>query len=339
MRQTGAVTTPTVIAGEPAARQSAAPDTVCAQAVELARAAAVEVGGADVGDHLDVLAEDERVVTHRFACLNVGYRGWAWSVTVARAPRSKVVTVDEVVLLPADGAILSPQWLPWDQRLRPGDLGVGDLMPTRPDDPRLVPAYAAGDDDTDFDDPLLREVATELGLGRERVLSLVGRLDAADRWYTGDRGPDSPMAKAAPAPCGTCGFYVQLSGSLRLEFGVCANAVTPDDGRVVSADHGCGAHSEADEAPPLLPEPPPVLLDTVGYDVLEVRPEATLTPDPGLPAPDRDPSPADLPEPGPSELPEPVDPGLPEPGDPGLPEPPGPDDQPGPDLPGILDPA
>ncbi|MDX6213769.1 MAG: hypothetical protein QOF82_2856, partial [Frankiales bacterium] len=275
-------------ATRPAARQSAVPDAVCVAAVDLARAAAVELGGPDVGDHLGVVAEDERVVTHQFSCTNAGYRGWVWSVTVARAPRSKVVTVDEVVLLPSDDAILSPEWLPWDQRLRPGDLGVGDLMPTRHDDPRLVPAYAAGDDDSDFggtDDSggsLMTEVALELGLGRPRVLSLYGRLEAADRWYTGDAGPDSAMAKAAPGPCGTCGFYVPLSGSLRLAFGVCANAVTPDDGRVVSADHGCGAHSENEETPPLLPEPPPVLLDTVGYDVLEVLPEPAEADLPGI---------------------------------------------------------
>jgi hypothetical protein len=264
-----------------AARQSAAPDAVCAEAVDLARAAAVELGGSDVGEHLVSLAEDERVVTHHFACANAGYRGWVWSVTLARAPRTKVVTVDEVVLLPSDDAILSPEWLPWDQRLRPGDLGVGDLMPTPADDPRLAPAYAVGDDDTDFSSPwdstLLLDVPPELGLGRARVLSLFGRLDAADRWYSGEAGPDSPMAKAAPGPCGTCGFYLPLAGSLRLAFGVCANAVTPDDGRVVSADHGCGAHSENEETPPLLPEPPPVLLDTVGFDILEVLPEPAVT--------------------------------------------------------------
>jgi hypothetical protein len=275
MRQTVGVTTATRLS----ARQSAAPDPVCAEAVDLARAAAVELGGNDVGEHLGVVAEDERVVTHRFSCTNVGYRGWVWSVTVARAPRSKVVTVDEVVLLPGDEAILSPQWLPWDQRLRPGDLGVGDLMPTRADDPRLVPSWFAGDDDLDFSDDdraTLLELGLELGLGRPRVLSRYGRDEAADRWYSGDAGPESPMAKAAPGPCGTCGFYLPLAGSLRLAFGVCANAVTPDDGRVVSADHGCGAHSENDETPPLLPEPPPILHDTLGFDVLEVLPDRVV---------------------------------------------------------------
>ena len=108
------------------------------------------------------------------------------------------------MLLPSDGAVLSPEWLPWDQRLRAGDLGVGDLLPTRADDPRLVPSWSAGDDDLDFSEPdettsLLRDVGLEIGLGRVRVLSQYGRLDAADRWYAGEAGPDSPMAKAAAA--------------------------------------------------------------------------------------------------------------------------------------------
>src|SRR5688572_13714721 len=33
-------------------------------------------------------------------------------------------------------------------------------------------------------------------------------------------------------------------GSMRQVFGACANIFAPDDGRVVTADHGCGAHSE-----------------------------------------------------------------------------------------------
>jgi hypothetical protein len=36
-------------------------------------------------------------------------------------------------------------------------------------------------------------------------------------------------------------------------FGVCGNRFAPDDGRAVSADHGCGAHSEVmvDSAAPV----------------------------------------------------------------------------------------
>jgi hypothetical protein len=85
----------------------------------------------------------------------------------------------------------------------------------------------------------------DLGLLRPRVLSIEGRDQASKRWYTGDRGPNSPLAQAATKPCGSCGFFLPIAGSLRSSFGVCANAIAPDDARVVSVDHGCGAHSEA----------------------------------------------------------------------------------------------
>ena len=67
---------------------------------------------------------------------------------------------------------------------------------------------------------------------------------AAERWWDGDQGPDSARARQAPGRCGDCGFLTPLAGSLGVLFGVCANAVAPDDGRVVAIAHGCGAHSE-----------------------------------------------------------------------------------------------
>ena len=229
-------------AADPVER-AAAPDSRCAEAVELARAAAVEVAGATVGDHLAVEAEPEagggHVVTHSFATTDPAYVGWRWAVTVARADGADEVTVDEVVLLPGDAALLAPGWVPWSERVQPGDLGPGDLLPPTPDDPRLVPSYA----DVDADE-LPWDLARELGLGRPRVLSLDGRADAAERWYAGDAGPDTPVAKAAPGQCRDCGFLVPLAGALGRVFGACANAMAPDDGRVVALTHGCGAHSE-----------------------------------------------------------------------------------------------
>jgi hypothetical protein len=226
-------------------------DSVCADAVDLARAAAIEEAGADlVGDYLGHEPDGERVVTHYFASMYPGYVGWRWAVTLARASRAKVATVDEVVLLPGDDALLPPAWVPWQERLRPGDLGVGDILPTTADDDRLLPAYAATEGAEQAERRLIGEVVDEhdvvieLGLGRERVLSPIGRDDAVDRWYAGDRGPEAPIAKAAPAACGTCGFWLPLAGALRGFFGVCANEFAPDDARVVSADHGCGGHSE-----------------------------------------------------------------------------------------------
>ena len=214
-------------------------DPACVAAVDIARAAAVEVAGPAVGEHLGVEVDDANVVTHSFATTEKAYTGWRWAVTVARAADSELVTVDEVVLLPGSGALISPEWVPWSERIRPGDLTPGDLLPPKPDDARLVPAYADPDAFDDWSD-----LHWELGLGRVRVLSLDGRADAAERWYDGDQGPASPLAKAAPARCGDCGFLVPLAGSMKQLFGVCANVYAPDDGKVVSLDHGCGAHSE-----------------------------------------------------------------------------------------------
>lgn len=124
--------------------RSRTPDRLCAEAVDLARKAAEEVAHpGKVGEHLQAVAEGDRVVTHFFACREPGYRGWRWAVTVARASRARTVTVDETALLPGPDALLAPAWVPWSERLRPGDLRPGDLLPAEPDDPRLVPGYTA----------------------------------------------------------------------------------------------------------------------------------------------------------------------------------------------------
>ena len=122
-------------------------DTVTAAAVDLARAAAVEAGGeGSVGEHLGAVAEDsDRVVTHSFECVRPGYRDWHWAVTLVRASRAKEPTVNEAVLLPLPGALMAPAWVPWSDRIGPGDIAPGTLMPTPDDDPRLEPGFSATD--------------------------------------------------------------------------------------------------------------------------------------------------------------------------------------------------
>jgi hypothetical protein len=252
-------------------------DAVLAAALEPARDAAVETAGdpALVGEHRGILTEipegDAEVLgltlTHVFESRLPGYGGWHWAVTLARVPGEDLVTVDEVVLLPGDAAVLAPAWVPWHERLRPGDLSVGDVLPATEDDPRLVPAYTT-DDDAD-DDVEGRVVARETGLGRERVMSREGRSAAADRWAAGEFGPHAPMARQAPGPCGTCGFWLPLAGSLRGRLGACGNAYAPADGRVVTADYGCGAHSQATLVPvDTTPVVTSARYDTADFDVL-----------------------------------------------------------------------
>ncbi len=304
----------------PARSRTAVLDETCAEAADLARAAADEMAGqGSVGDHVGVVADDERVVTHLFSALDKAYAGWRWAVTVTRASRSRTVTVDEVVLLPGPDSLLAPDWVPWSERVRPGDLGVGDLMPTSSDDERLVPVTMLEGDDgvLDWDDSGAwaegRELAESLGLSlreaspvdaaaadeitgetgirdeagqpgasapevtapevtaarRTRVLSAIGRDMTAIRWYASEHGPGTPLARAAPGPCLTCGFLIPLAGPLGRVFGVCANEYAPDDGRVVSLDHGCGAHSEASASGGSSNAITPVI-DEVGYDLVDM---------------------------------------------------------------------
>ena len=77
------------------------------------------------------------------------------------------------------------------------------------------------------------------------------------------------MARSAPGPCATCGFWLPLAGSLRLRVGACGNAYAPADGRVVTADYGCGAHSQATLVPADTSEVVhSARYDTGTYDVL-----------------------------------------------------------------------
>lgn len=337
----------------PATTRQSEPDQACADAVDLARAAAEQDAGPDqVGEHVGLQVEGDRVITHLFTCLSPAYVGWRWAVTVTRASRARQVTVDETVLLPGPDSLLAPDWVPWTERVRPGDLKAGDLMPAGPDDPRLVPVVAiagqaglldwedtdswrlgleqveaptagetlhparsigesAGLDTTVGEDAVLEAVPDEetaktpaagespagestagesaAGTRRRsrrrppsdrsrqasvrllrpsRVLSAEGRDETAARWYAGEQGPKSPLTTAAPANCMTCGFMVRLSGPLGRVFGVCSNEFAPDDGKVVSVDHGCGAHSEGETPPDTGLDTAAPTVDELGYDML-----------------------------------------------------------------------
>ncbi|MEV1079421.1 DUF3027 domain-containing protein [Streptomyces sp. NPDC050211] len=284
-----------------ATTRSRTPDRLCAEAVDLARSAAEEAAAPGVvGEHAGLVSEGDRVVTHFFECKELGYRGWRWAVTVARASRAKFVTLDEVVLLPGPDALLAPEWVPWSERLRPGDMGPGDLLPTDAEDLRLEPGYT-GEDEPPPNSVLSHEmaelveaedaevtagppanfsvtpsrgsiasVAEELGMRRARVLSRYGLHVAADRWEDA-YGPKTAMAQAAPASCVSCGFLAPIGGAMGQAFGVCANEFSPADGHVVSLAYGCGGHSEA-AVMPKPPRPAPPVIDETRVDPFPLRP-------------------------------------------------------------------
>lgn len=242
----------------------------------VARAAVIETSGDEsaVGGLRGVFETSDGLVSVRYECLLPGYRGWDWTVDVAVFDGA--ATVCESALLPGEGALLAPEWVPWSERVRPGDLEPGMVLPYIADDERLIPGYTAtGDEDLD------RMAIYEFGLGRERVLAPEARESVADRWYRGSHGPSATPAVAAAAPCSTCAFWVPIAGSFRLLFGACANEWSPSDGRVVSVDHGCGAHSQT-EAERRLSEWPAIdpVVDSGAVDVLDLNSDPEPEADP-----------------------------------------------------------
>ena len=201
-------------------------------------------------------------------------------------------------LLPGPDAIIAPSWVPWSERVEPGDLAPGDVLPTAADDARLI-AGLTGEDDLEGASSLAPLVPGqwEIGLGRVRVLSPLGRDDAADRWVDSDFGPHAAMARQAALECATCGFLLTIGGPVSQLFGVCANEMSPADGRVVSLAYGCGAHSEVEPEPE--PEPLPSV-DELDVDILVIadaedapaEPEAVVTDSPESDQPEGDEQPA-----------------------------------------------
>lgn len=99
-------------------RAAKGPDAVLAGCVEQARAALAPVANPDeIGAHLEVRDEGQRLASHYFECLKKGYRGWRWVATLARSPRARSATVCEISLLPGPDSLLAPPWVPWSERL------------------------------------------------------------------------------------------------------------------------------------------------------------------------------------------------------------------------------
>lgn len=232
----------------------------------IAKAVAIEVADEDnqVGDFVEAIDLGDDVTDFRFETRVRGYEGWQWSVTLYHDVELDHWTVNESSLVPTDRALRPPAWIPWKDRLEPTDLAMTDSIGTEPDDPRLEEGFRATDagegapaetpemsetSETSKED--VEDAVEEFELSRRHVLTPLGRAQTAKRWYEGPRGPKSLSTKTADGnPCSTCGFFIPLKGELNLLFGVCANKWSPDDGRVVSVDHGCGEHSEIEPPEP-----------------------------------------------------------------------------------------
>ncbi|MFI7742978.1 DUF3027 domain-containing protein [Kocuria rhizosphaericola] len=105
-------------AAAPRRRRTPKQDPLLVADVATARAGVEQIAEpSQIGPGHRVTVEEDRLVVHLFECTLPGYRGWNWFASLARAPRSKAVTVCEVGLLPGEDALLAPEWVPWSARV------------------------------------------------------------------------------------------------------------------------------------------------------------------------------------------------------------------------------
>lgn len=138
---------------EPAPEQPAVvpvPTVPSMEELELALSALDEVApkGA-VGEVEDALAEGDHVVAIRHASKLPGYPDWSWTVLLSRGIEGGP-TVLEVALLPSEGSLLAPAWVPWSERLA-DYLAAKEAAAEEGDDEELE-SDLESDLDDDFDD-------------------------------------------------------------------------------------------------------------------------------------------------------------------------------------------
>lgn len=92
-------------------------DEVLLASVDRAREALLEVTSAEsIGKPAGHIVEDDHVLSLLFENRLDGYPGWYWTVSLARVEDGEP-TVLESELMPGDGALLAPDWVPWSERL------------------------------------------------------------------------------------------------------------------------------------------------------------------------------------------------------------------------------
>ena len=123
---------------------------------QLARAALLEITPeSTIGEPAGTVDEAEGVVSYLFEVAMNGYPGWKWTVTVANIGEGPA-SVLEVEMMPAEGALLAPEWIPWADRMddyRAAQIALGEAAADDSDDDESDDDDAdAADDDDDEDD-------------------------------------------------------------------------------------------------------------------------------------------------------------------------------------------
>lgn len=174
------------------------PDAFLAAAVDVARAAIEGIAPAEqIGRHLAAKSEGDRLVTHLFESKLPGYGGWQWYAVLTRNSRSKEVTVDELGLLPSEDSILAPEWIPWAERVRPGDeQGDEELQAAAGAAPRDGAIDAAASEDNAADDAAAAATADADDAPEDDSDDADGNADGAGDEYDADDVDDAGTGDA-----------------------------------------------------------------------------------------------------------------------------------------------
>ncbi|WIA99687.1 DUF3027 domain-containing protein [Curtobacterium sp. MCBA15_012] len=117
---------------------------------ELARTALLEVTSEDtVGQPVGTVDEGDGVVSVLFSNRMPGYPGWRWTVSVAHVEGDEP-TVLEVELMPGDGSLVAPEWVPWSERMAEYRASQGE---SEDDEDADEDDDADSDEDADYEDP------------------------------------------------------------------------------------------------------------------------------------------------------------------------------------------
>ncbi len=151
----------------------------------LAREALAEITAAGTfGDIISETHEGEGVYTLLFTATMGGYPGWHWMVSVAELPDA-APTVLEAELMPGDGSLLAPEWVPWSDRLVAGE------------DLDALAELEADDDLDDLDDP--DDIDDDHGDDPDDGIdfeSVVEPVETSDLLAVGEDEQDEPESEA-----------------------------------------------------------------------------------------------------------------------------------------------
>jgi hypothetical protein len=163
-----------------------------AEREERAREALAEITPAGTfGDLISETVEQDGVYTLLFAATMGGYPGWHWTVSLAEL-EGEQPSVLETELMPGDGALLAPDWVPWSERLE--EYRAAQAAAGEPDETAELAESDDDDDDHDLDDDHGDDPDDGIDFESDSVALAVGEDEQHEPEAETDEGSPEPPA-------------------------------------------------------------------------------------------------------------------------------------------------